>query len=87
MLPHCAAAGGSTQTMRHNGSSSPSWILAVSDKFSFVGCCRMVSRKEGEDELPVSTLFLVRVVSLADVVILPFLQKMEKEDFSPFSCQ
>ena len=37
----------------------------------------MVSRKEGEDELPVSTLFLVRVVSLADVVILPFLQKME----------
>ena len=43
----------------------------------------MVSRKEGEDELPVSTLFLVRVVSLADVVILPFLQKMEKEDFSP----
>ena len=52
MLPHCAAAGGSTQTMRHNGSCSPSWILAVSDKFSFVGCCRMVSRKEGEDELP-----------------------------------
>ena len=53
--PHCtAAAVGSKQAMRRNGSCSPSWILAV--KFQLISVlqddCKMVGRKGGEDELP-----------------------------------
>ena len=49
-----AAAVGSKQAMRRNGSCSPSWILAV--KFQLISVLqddfRMVGRKGGEDELP-----------------------------------
>ena len=56
VTPHCAAAAapGSEQAMRRNGSWPPCWILA---KFQITSVFRMIvgwliGRKGGEDELP-----------------------------------